>query len=208
MSCCSPRSAHQTRPLPCYLTVSTQAPASCSSPFSRVRQRRRRRRDTSPARPPALSPALPPSLPSHPPSRSLIPSAPLHYDQSMPPIPSLTSQTLGWSKASSKIALLEQGVGVSSTMRCRGFEAPDPKLLRSFQSPAIKVSWPTKNATPMCISASVPLSNCMLCTIRGALIDNVQTICVLKLLVFQASGFFPFPFPIILLYCEGGSFQS
>uniref|UniRef100_A0A0D3ENL7 Uncharacterized protein n=1 Tax=Oryza barthii TaxID=65489 RepID=A0A0D3ENL7_9ORYZ len=25
--------------------------------------------------------------------------------------------------------LLEQGVGVSSTMRCHGFEAPDPKLL-------------------------------------------------------------------------------
>uniref|UniRef100_A0A0D3ENL9 Uncharacterized protein n=1 Tax=Oryza barthii TaxID=65489 RepID=A0A0D3ENL9_9ORYZ len=56
----------------------------------------------------------------------------------MPPIPSLTSQTLGWPKASSKMPLLEQGVGVSSTMRCHGFEAPDPKLLRSFQSPAIK----------------------------------------------------------------------
>uniref|UniRef100_A0A0D9ZW13 Uncharacterized protein n=1 Tax=Oryza glumipatula TaxID=40148 RepID=A0A0D9ZW13_9ORYZ len=47
------------------------------------------------------------------------------------------------------MALLEQGVGVSSTMRCHGFEAPDPKPLRSFQSPAIKVSWPTKNAAPI-----------------------------------------------------------
>ncbi|XP_052155996.1 uncharacterized protein LOC127773843 isoform X3 [Oryza glaberrima] len=73
----------------------------------------------------------------------------------MPPIPSLTSQTLGWPKASSKMALLEQGVGVSSTMRCHGFEAPDPKPLRLFQSPAIKDFFPSLSLSSFSIVSDI-----------------------------------------------------